>query len=89
MLSWNDVFSLNFPDVDPDVTYCVDMYKLSTVYSFCNITVSTFYFTLPSNVSICGDYSLIISAVNIVGRSESKENQVLNTSEYIKFFTPL
>ena len=82
MLSWNDVFSLNFPDVD-DVTYCVDMYKLSTVslYSFCNITVSTFYFTLPRNVSICGDYSLIISAVNIVGRSESKEIQLLNTSE--------
>ena len=46
-LSWDPPFSLNLTNVDPDITYCLDVYNITCggrelVISDCNVTENSY-----------------------------------------------
>ena len=68
-LTWTAPFTLDIPNVDPDITYCVDVVNStssSTVLSECGITVTGFNFSIPIG-RVCDNYTLIVTPVNVVG----------------------
>ncbi len=77
-VTWSAAFSLDIPDVDPDLTYCIQISNASnTAHSICNITALSYNYTLPDGRSICNNYSVRVFAVNVVGRSFYKEKLIM------------
>ena len=70
-LTWTAPFTLDIPNVDPDITYCVDVVNStssSRVLSECGITVTGFNFSLPVG-RVCDNLniSFTVTPVNRAG----------------------
>ena len=68
-LTWTAPFTLDIPNVDPDITYCVDVVNStssSIVLSECGITVTGFNFSIPIG-RVCDNYTFTVTPVNVVG----------------------
>ena len=69
ILTWTAPFTLDISNVDPDITYCVDVVNstsLSTVLSECGITVTEFSFSIPLG-RVCDNYTFTVTPVNRAG----------------------
>ena len=68
-LTWTAPFTLDLTNVDPDITYCVDVVNStssSTVLSECEITVTGFNFSIPID-RVRDDYTFTVTPVNLAG----------------------
>ena len=65
-LSWAAPFTLDITDIDPDITYCVDVVSSSSVVKECDITVTDYLFPLSSNIG-CVDVTFTVTPVNVLG----------------------
>ena len=68
-LNWTAPFSFDILDVDPDITYCVDVVNSSSsavLYSQCGINVTMFMYPYPFHVG-CKVFLFNVTPVNIVG----------------------
>ena len=68
-LTWTAPFTLDISNVDPDITYCVDVVNStssSIVLSECRITVTGFNFSIPLG-RVCDNYTFTVTPVNVVG----------------------
>ena len=82
-LSWTAPFTLDIPNNDPDITYCVDIVNStssSVVLSECGITVTEFNFFIPIG-GVCDNYTFTVTPVNVVG------NGTIVTLGYSQDFT--
>ena len=68
-LTWTAPFTLDISDVDPDITYCVDVINStssSIILSVCGITVTGFNFSIPIG-RVCDNYTFTVTPVNGAG----------------------
>ena len=68
-LTWTAPFTLDISNVDPDITYCVDVVNSassSIVLSECGITVTRFNFSIPIG-RVCDNYTFTVTPVNGAG----------------------
>ena len=68
-LTWTAPFTLDISNVDPDITYCVDVVNStssSIVLSECGITVTGFNFSIPLG-RVCDNFSFTVIPVNRAG----------------------
>ena len=68
-LTWTAPFTLDISNVDPDITYCVNVVNStssSIVLSECGITVTGFNFSIPLG-RVCDNYTFIVIPFNLVG----------------------
>ena len=68
-LTWITPFTLDISNVDPDITYCVDVVNStssSIVLSECGITVTGFNFSIPIG-RVCDNYTFTVTPVNRAG----------------------
>ena len=68
-LTWTDPFTLDISNVDPDITYCVDVVNStfsSRVLFECGITLTGFNFSIL-NDRVCDNYTFTVTPVNGAG----------------------
>ena len=68
-LTWTSPFTLDISNVDPDITYCVNVVNStssSIVLSECGITVTGFNFSIPLG-RVCDIYIFTVTPVNGAG----------------------
>ena len=83
-VSWDPVFTLDIPNVDPDVTYCVTIYNsTATFLSECTPTVYSISHELPNSFA-CGEFNLTVSALNVVGQTNSTNMPIINKGLFVK-----
>ena len=68
-ISWSAPFSLDVPSVDPDITYCINIYgKSSSVQVLLKCDINDTFLTL-SNATKCSNLVVKIIATNQAGNS--------------------
>ena len=73
-LTWQPPFSLDIPNTDPDMTFCVEVYNVSEgertpLHHLGQCSIVTPHYTIPTNNSgLMLHYQFIVTAVNVVGR---------------------
>ena len=73
-LTWQPPFSLDIPNTDPDMTFCVEVYNVSEgertpMHHLGRCSIVTPHYTIPTNNSgLMLHYQFIVTAVNVVGR---------------------
>ena len=68
-LTWTAPFTLDISNVDPDITYCVDVVNstsLSIILSECEINMTGFNFSIPIG-RMCDNFTFTITPVNVAG----------------------
>ena len=68
-LNWLSPFSLDIYNVDPDITYCVNVLNSTThtvVDSQCGITETEYEYPVPPD-AICHIYLFTVTPINVVG----------------------
>ena len=63
-LTWTAPFTLEISDVEPDITYCVDVVNSTSSSSECEITVTSF--SIPIG-RVCDNYNFTVIPVNGAG----------------------
>ena len=73
-LTWQPPFSLDLPNTDPDMTFCVEVYNVSEgertpLHHLGRCSIMTPHYIIPTNNSgLMLHYQFIATAVNVVGR---------------------
>lgn len=82
MIDWEKTFSLNLTNVEPDVTYCVDIniqsfnntyypaYRLT--WSVCDLTI-TEYIYHTDDPTPCERYKIVVTPINAVGNGTTAQ----------------
>ncbi len=74
-LTWTPPFSLDIPDVDPDITgYCVGVVNSTSSFmidSQCGTTDTQYNYTVSPRSAPCDTYTFTVTPVNIVGNGTS------------------
>ncbi len=89
-LTWTPPFSLDIPNVDPDITYCVGVVNSTSslvINSQCGITDTQYNYTVSLDDIMCDAYYIFtVTPVNIVGNgtSASVTGGELGNCEFIK-----
>ncbi len=92
-LTWTPPFSLDIPNVDPDIAgYCVDVVNSTSslvIHSKCGITATQYNYNIivsPNDI-VCDNYTFTVTPVNAVGNGTSA-SVTLSGKFYIgKYFT--
>ena len=70
-LTWTPLFSLDIPNIDPDITYCVGVANSTSslvIHSECGITDTQYNYTVsPPNDIVCDTYTFTVTPLNLVG----------------------
>ena len=73
-LSWTAPFSLDIPNTDPDITYCVDVINSTSstiIHSDCGITVTEYTYPIPLDNG-CHDHAITVTPVNVAGNGQQE-----------------
>ena len=84
-IMWEAPFSLDIPQIDPDVKYCVTIKSSGEIlHSECEIRDTEFYFRFDGSFPYCEENSAIVTPYNdVVGNGSS--NLVYLESEEGKY----
>ena len=88
-ISWSAPFSLNVPFVNPDITYCINIYeKLSTVPLLLKCDIND-TFLIVSNATKRSDLVVQIIATNLAGNSTASTTdlQIEGKNIYYRIFS--
>ena len=91
LLNWTAPFTLDIPDTDQDITYCVDVVSSTssaTLHSECGITMTMYTYSVASDSS-CHDHVITVVPVNVVGRGESNRLQFSREISGAYFIKPI
>ena len=91
-ISWSPPYSLDVPDTDIDITYCVDIVNMSSLailHSQCQINATNFSWTYISRLVACKQYGIHITAVNDVGNSTVARAIAVNEGKPEQLLIPL
>ncbi len=81
-LTWTPPFSLDIPNVDPDITgYCVGVVNSTSslvIHSQCGITDTQYNYTVSPRSTPCDTYTFTVTPVNIVGNGTSASVTLLS-----------
>ena len=69
---WCAPFSLDVPDSDPDISYCVDIINrssLSAIWSRCQVNETQYSYIFISSLGPCTKYFIQVVANNPAGNS--------------------
>ncbi len=81
-LTWTPPFSLDIPDIDPDITYCVGVVNLTfslVIHSQCDIEDIHYNYTVSPRSTPCDNYTFTVNPVNIVGNGTSASVTLLSS----------
>ena len=78
LLTWTPPFSFDITDVDPDITYCVDVQNVvssTRLHSECKINATNFTFQ-PASPIWCDKFLFTVTSVNVVGNGTMNKELV-------------
>ena len=69
-LTWTAPFTLDISTETEDISYCVDVFISTLIYTECGISTTQFQYAKP-NDSVCHNYTFTVTPVNVVGNGPS------------------
>ena len=81
ILNWTAPFTLDITDVDPDITYRVNVIRSASSTTNFETNVTTLSFPLSRNIG-CVDISFIVTPVNVLGEGSTSMITVNENGKY-------